>query len=72
MHYEEQSRRLALLGGFALGAAVGVAAGLLLAPAPPVPEAAAVARARGLRGPSGRKHARRGAAGRMARRRFRL
>ena len=77
MHYEEQSRRLDILGGFALGVAFGAGLGLVLRPRPAAgAHSPAVRRARGLRAPSaeGRlaRAASRGAAGRMARSRFRL
>jgi hypothetical protein len=72
MQYEEQSRRRTLLGGFALGAMLGVGAALLLSPGR-VSRGDAVARARGLRAPAeGRPGARKGAAARMAKRRFTL
>jgi hypothetical protein len=73
MYYEDDSRRLGILGGFALGVAFGAGVGLLLGGGR-APASDAVRRARALRGPSGGGTARprRGAAGRMARRRFRL
>ena len=56
MHYEEQSRRLGILGGFALGIVAGVSAGLLLFPRRgAAPGSAAVRRARALRGHTGRR-----------------
>jgi hypothetical protein len=75
MHYDERSRRAGILAGFALGIAAGAGAALLLGGRRTVPGSAAVARARGLRAPTGRRlHAsgRGGAAARMARKRFRL
>ena len=75
MNYEEQSRRLSILGGFALGIAVGAGAGLLWnARGRGAPAADAVSRARTLRAPTGRRlHASAGgAAGRMAKKKFRL
>lgn len=79
MHYEEQSRRLNILGGFALGVVFGAGVALALALRPSGAagaHSAAVRRARGLRAPAaeGRpeRAASRGAAGRMARSRFRL
>jgi hypothetical protein len=75
MQYEEQSRRLSILGGFVLGIAAGVGAGLLLASRPrAAPGSDAVRRARGLRAPTGRrlKASAGGAAGRMARKKFAL
>lgn len=75
MQYEEQSRRLGILGGFALGIVFGAGAGLLLAGRrAPAPGSDAVRRARGLRAPTGRRlHVSAGgAAGRMAKKKFRL
>jgi hypothetical protein len=75
MQYEEQSRRLGILGGFALGIAVGVGAGLLMVPGGRAPAGSdAVRRARGLRAPTGRRlHVSAGGAtGRMARKKFTL
>ena len=75
MQYEEQSRRLSILGGFALGIAFGVGAGLLMVPGSRTPAGSdAVRRARGLRAPTGRRlHVSAGgAAGRMARKKFAL
>jgi hypothetical protein len=75
MQYEEQSRRLSILGGFALGIAVGMGAGLLMGPrARPAGGSDAVRRARGLRAPTGRRlHVSAGGAtGRMARKKFAL
>lgn len=75
MHYEEQARRLGILGGFALGIALGAGVGLLLGGGRrAVPSAAAVHRARRLKKPSGHhlEGARGGAAGRMAKRKFKL
>ncbi|MBW3573188.1 MAG: hypothetical protein KY467_18990 [Gemmatimonadetes bacterium] len=75
MQYEEQARRLGILGGFALGIAVGTGAALLLGSARrSAPASAAIRRARRMRAPSGRhlEGARGGAAGRMARRKFTL
>jgi hypothetical protein len=73
MYYEEDSRRLGILGGFALGVAFGAGVGLLVGGAQ-APSPDAVSRARSLRAPRGRgvKTGTAGAAGRMARRRFRL
>jgi hypothetical protein len=73
MHYEEESRRLGILGGFTLGVVFGAGVGLLLLGG----RAAggdAVRRARALRGAGGGAVGarRRGAASRVARRRFRL
>jgi hypothetical protein len=65
MHYEEQSRRLSILGGFALGIACGAGAALLLAGSRRAPASDAVRRARALRG-------RRSAAARAARKKFTL
>ena len=75
MNYEEQSRRLSILGGFALGIAFGAGAGLLWnARGRPSSGPDAVQRARGLRGSTGRrlKASAGGAAGRMARKKFAL
>lgn len=74
MQYEEQARRLGILGGFALGIAVGTGVALLMGGRRAAPGSAAIRRARGLRAPSGRhlEGARDGAAGRMARRKFKL
>ncbi|MBB4637090.1 hypothetical protein [Longimicrobium terrae] len=77
MHYEEQSRRLNILGGFALGVAFGAGVGLVLRPRGDAgAHSAAVRRARGIRAPAAQgrpeRAATRGAAGRMARSRFRL
>lgn len=56
MHYEEQSRRLNILGGFVLGIAAGVSAGFLLFPGRRGPSGSdAVRRARALRGHTGRR-----------------
>ena len=68
MQYEEQSRRAAILGGFALGIGFGVGVGMVLAGDRASGHGGAVTRARGLRAPSGRGPG----AARMARRRFRL
>jgi hypothetical protein len=74
MHYEEQARRLGIVGGFALGIALGAGAALLMGGRRAAPASDAVRRARRLRAPSGRhlQGTREGAAGRMARRRFKL
>ena len=74
MQYEEQARRLGILGGFALGIAVGTGVALLMGGSRPAAGSAAIRRARGLRAPSGRHldDAAGGAAGRMARRKFKL
>jgi hypothetical protein len=74
MQYEEQSRRLGILGGFALGIAFGAGVGLLLGSPRRAPASDAVQRARGLRAPTGRrlKSTAGGAAGRMAKKKFRL
>ena len=75
MQYEEQSRRLSILGGFALGIAFGAGVGLLWNTARrEAPGSDAVRRARALRAPTGRRlHVSAGgAAGRMARKRFTL
>jgi hypothetical protein len=74
MHYEEQSRRLSILGGFALGIAFGAGAGLLWNARGGARPADAVSRARTLRAPTGRRlHASAGgAAARMAKKKFRL
>ncbi|HST59046.1 MAG TPA: hypothetical protein VLK84_10165 [Longimicrobium sp.] len=75
MRYEEQSRRLSILGGFALGIAAGLGAALLMTPRGRGGSASdAVRRARGLRAPTGRRlHVSAGgAAGRMARKKFTL
>ncbi|MBW3654790.1 MAG: hypothetical protein KY444_01690 [Gemmatimonadetes bacterium] len=72
MHYDERSRRRTILGGFALGAMLGVGAALLLSPGR-VSGGDAVARARGMRAPAERRlGTRKGAAARMAKRRFSL
>ncbi len=73
MYYEEDSRRLGILGGFALGVAFGAGVGLLLVGARS-PASDAVSRARALRASRGGgvRAGGGGAAGRMARRRFRL
>lgn len=73
MHYEEQARRLGIVGGFALGIALGAGAALLMG-GRAAPASDAVRRARRLRAPSGRhlQGTREGAAGRMARRKFKL
>jgi hypothetical protein len=73
MYYEEDSRRLGILGGFALGVAFGAGVGLLLGGGR-APAGDAVKRARALRAPRGGGVAAGsgGAAARMARRRFRL
>ena len=74
MHYEEQARRLGILGGFALGIALGAGVGLLMGGRRAAPGSDAVRRARRLRAPTGRhlQETRDGAAGRMARRKFKL
>lgn len=75
MHYEEQSRRLGILGGLVLGIVAGAGAALLLAPrGPGAHGSSAVRRARGLRAPRGKRlHASAGgAAARMARKKFAL
>jgi hypothetical protein len=74
MQYEEQARRLGILGGFALGIAVGTGVALLMGGRRPVSGSTALRRARHMRAPSGRHldGARGGAAGRMARRKFKL
>jgi hypothetical protein len=73
MQYEEQSRRLYILGGFALGIVFGAGAGLLLRPGGRRAAGSdAVQRARGLRGPTGKRLHAGGAAGRMARKKFAL
>jgi hypothetical protein len=75
MNYEEQSRRLSILGGFALGIAFGAGAGLLWNARGREGKAVdAVSRARTLRAPTGRRlgASAGGAAGRMARKKFRL
>ena len=75
MQYEEQSRRLSILGGFALGIAFGMGAALAMVPGSRAPAGSdAVRRARGLRAPTGRRlHVSAGgAAGRMARKKFAL
>ena len=74
MQYEDQSRRAAILGGFALGIGFGVGVGMVLAGERGGGHGGAVSRARGLRAPSGRAPGslRGGARARMARRRFRL
>jgi hypothetical protein len=74
MQYEEQARRLGILGGFALGIALGAGVGLLLGGGRSTPGSDAVRRARRLRAPTGRhlQGVREGAAGRMARRKFEL
>lgn len=74
MNYEEQSRRLSILGGFALGIAFGAGAGLLWNARRPASGPDAVQRARGVRGSTGRrlKASAGGAAGRMARKKFKL
>jgi hypothetical protein len=74
MQYEEQARRLGILGGFALGIAVGTGVALLMGGPRPAAGSAAFRRARRLRAPSG-KHldgSHGGAAGRMAKRKFKL
>ena len=73
MYYEDDSRRLGILGGFALGLAFGAGVGLLLGSGRDS-GGDAVKRARALRNPTGGgvRRAGGGAAGRMARRRFRL
>lgn len=74
MDYQEQSRRLSILGGFALGIAFGAGVGLLMGPRRPSTGSPAVERARKLRAPRGgrvHQHAG-GAAGRMARKKFAL
>ena len=73
MDYQEQSRRLSILGGFALGIAFGAGVGLLLRPRRAAAHGSpAVERARGLRAPTGKRlrATAGGAAGRMARKRF--
>ena len=74
MDYQEQSRRLSILGGFALGIAFGAGVGLLFSPRPRAGGSPAVERARGLGAPTGRRMKARagGAAGRMARKKFSL
>lgn len=74
MHYEEQARRLGILGGFALGIAVGAGAALLVGGRRRASPAAAVTRARRARVPRGGRvePATDGAAGRMARKKFKL
>jgi hypothetical protein len=74
MQYEEQARRLGILGGFALGIALGAGVGLLIGGLGESPGSDAVRRARRLRAPTGRhlQGTREGAAGRMARRKFKL
>lgn len=75
MQYEEQSRRLSILGGFALGIVFGAGVGLLWNTGRrETPASDAVRRARGLKAPTGRRlHVSAGgAAGRMARKKFSL
>lgn len=75
MHYEEQSRRLGILGGFVLGIAAGAGAALLLGGGGRrSPGSQAVRRARRMRAPRGKSlHASAGgAAARMARKKFAL
>jgi hypothetical protein len=73
MDYQEQSRRLSILGGFALGIAFGAGLGLAFRPRRGAAHGSpAVERARGLRGPTGKRLRTSGAAGRMARKRFTL
>jgi hypothetical protein len=74
MQYEEQARRLGILGGFALGVAVGTGVALLMGGPRGAPGSAAVTRARRVRASRGRQleGARGGAAARMARRKFKL
>ena len=74
MQYEEQARRLGILGGFALGIALGAGVGLLIGGRGASSGSDAVRRARRLRAPTGRhlQGTREGAAGRMARRKFTL
>jgi hypothetical protein len=74
MQYEEQARRLGILGGFALGIALGAGVGLLMGGRGTSAGSDAVRRARRLRAPTGRhlQGTREGAAGRMARRKFAL
>jgi hypothetical protein len=74
MQYEEQSRRLGLLGGFALGIAFGAGVGLLMGAPRRTSGSDAVERARGLRAPTGRslRKSAGGATGRMARKKFAL
>lgn len=74
MQYEEQARRLGILGGFALGIAVGTAAALMMGAPRGTPSSAAVKRARRVRASRGRQleSAAGGAAGRMAKRKFKL
>ena len=73
MDYQEQSRRLSILGGFALGIAFGTGVALLLRPGrKPAHGSPAVERARTLRAPTGKRLRPAGAAGRMARKRFKL
>jgi hypothetical protein len=74
MQYEEQSRRLGILGGFALGIAFGAGVGLLMGTPRRAPASDAVRRARGLRAPTGRRlqASAGGATGRMARKKFAL
>jgi hypothetical protein len=71
MQYEEQARRLGILGGFALGIAVGTGVALMMGGPRGAPRSAAVTRARRVRGSRGRA-VEGGAAGRMARRKFKL
>jgi hypothetical protein len=74
MQYEEQARRLGILGGFALGIAVGTGVALMMGGPRGTPGSAAVKRARRVRGSRGRavEGAAGGAAARMARRKFKL
>jgi hypothetical protein len=74
MQYEEQTRRLGILGGFALGIAVGTGVALLMGGRRGAPGSAAVRRVRRMRAPAGGhlEGARGGAAGRMAKRKFKL
>lgn len=72
MQYEEQARRLGILGGFALGIAVGTGVALLMG-GRRAPRSAAVKRARRVRAPRGRHlEVAGGATGRMAKRKFKL
>ncbi|WP_420124930.1 hypothetical protein [Longimicrobium sp.] len=74
MQYEEQARRLGILGGFALGIAVGTGVALLMGGRRGAPRSAAVKRARRVRAPRGRhlEGAGGGATARMAKRKFKL
>jgi hypothetical protein len=70
MQYEEQARRLGILGGFALGIAVGTGVALMMGGRRGAPGSAAVKRARRVRSATGRHL--QGTTGRMARRKFKL